>query len=54
MYFNYIAIVVGKAGERGGAGGAKYVGPELFRGPEILLRRLVMVRLSRGLGARNV
>ena len=33
-----------KAGERGGRG-AKYLGPGLVRGPEILVKCLVMVLL---------
>ena len=40
-------------GRGGGAGGAKYLGPGLVRGPEILIKHLVIVLLSRGLGARN-
>ena len=31
-------------------GGAKYLGPGLVRGPEILIKHLVIVLLSRGLG----
>ena len=51
-----ITTTVDKAGERGGrggTGGAKYLGPGLVRGAEILIKHLVIVLLSRGLGARN-
>ena len=37
----------------GGAGGAKYLGPGLVWGPEILIKHLVIALLSRGLGPRN-
>ena len=38
---------------KGGAEGAKYLAPDWFGGPEILIKHLVIVLLSRGLGARN-
>ena len=38
---------------RGGAGGAKYLGPELVWGPEIFVKHLVIALLSRGLGPCN-
>ena len=37
----------------GQGGGAKYLGPGLVWGPEILIKHLFIVLLSRGLGARN-
>ena len=46
---------LGKAGERGGGrgGGQNTWGPDWFGGPEILIKHLAIVLLSRGLGARN-
>ena len=45
------AYTIPKAGERGG--GQNTWGPDWFGGPEILIKHLVTVLLSRGLGACN-
>ena len=51
-----ITTTVDKAGERGGRGGRggqNTWGPDWLGGAEILIKHLVIVLLSRGLGARN-
>ena len=48
-----LSLLISRPAKGGGAEGAKYLGPDWFGGPEILIKYLVIVLLSRGLGARN-
>ena len=52
-FLGVVSLLSNKAGERGGRGGQNTWGPDWFGGPEILIKDLVIVLLSRGLEARN-
>ena len=47
------SLLISRLAKGGGAEGEKYLGPDWFGGPKILIKHLVIVLLSRGLGVRN-